>query len=366
MAESEPRTGQPPVPEGIDAAGLSRYLRQRLPECGRLLGAEMISGGRSNLTYLVQTEGGEVILRRPPMGHVLPTAHDMAREYRVLSALTGTEVPVPQPLALCEDLAVTGAPFYLMQRCRGVVIYGDWPSGFETSAGVATDRERLSRALVETLVHLHTIDWQAVGLGDFGRPQGFLARQVRRWGRQWEQNKTRELPAVDEIRRRLESLVPESAAATLVHGDYRLSNTMLAGDDPAQIVAVLDWEMSTIGDPLTDLGVLLTYWSQQDDSPARREASGQAGATTSLPGFWSRSQVAAEYQRLSRRSLAALDYYQLFGLYKLAVIAEGIHHRFLLGLTRGEGFDTYENRAPLLAETALAMAAQSSLPSLRG
>lgn len=368
MTETAPQT-QPhsaALPEGIDAANVSRFLAAHVPDGDGPLSAEMIAGGRSNLTYVIRTPGGEWILRRPPLGHVLPTAHDMAREFRVIAALAGSDVPVPRAIALCEDPAVSGAPFYIMSRCEGVVVGQDWPEGYATPAGVEADRARLSAALVETLAQLHAVDYQTAGLGDFGRPEGFLERQVRRWGQQWARSQTRDVPAVDEVARRLAGAIPPSPPATIVHGDYRASNTMLAHDDPGRIVAVLDWEMATIGDPLTDLGLLLCYWTHPDDPPLRLTAAADAGATTRLPGFWRREQVIAEYGRRSGRPLDALDFYEVFGLYKLAVITEGIHTRFLTGGTRGEGFDTYAGRSAAFAETALDVAGRSELRALRG
>ncbi|HEY8489410.1 MAG TPA: phosphotransferase family protein [Dehalococcoidia bacterium] len=351
------------VPPGIDYQGVSRFFAQHVPGGQGPLTFQLIGGGRSNLTYLVRGPGGEWVLRRPPLGHVLPTAHDMAREYRVLSALADTDVPVPRPLALCTDAAVNGMPFYVMERKQGVIIEDAIPPGY---AETPEERRRLSLALVETLVKLHAVDYQAVGLGDFGRPEGYLERQVRRWWEQWERSKTRDLPAIEEVARRLRAALPAPSPATIVHGDYRLGNLMLAADDPGRVVAILDWEMSTLGDPLTDLAYTLMYWGDPDDPPSRRAAQERA-ALTAAPGFLRREELTAEYARRSGRDVTALDFYLVLGYYKLAVINEGIYARYLQGKTVGEGFERSSGeRTAALVEQALAVADASADPRLRG
>ena len=224
----------------------------------------LISGGKSNLTYRVACDAGEVVLRRPPLGHVLPTAHDMAREFRVQSALGGTRVPVPRTLYLADAGSVLGVPFYLMERVVGHVCRNQLPPGY---GDMAAEREAIGGALIDTLAHLHAIDPAAVGLADFGRGAGFMERQLRRWSKQWESSKAADLPALDSLRDELARTVPGQVAVTIVHGDYRLDNTVLHPTRPGEIVAVLDWEMSTVGDPLADLGALLAYWSETGDDP---------------------------------------------------------------------------------------------------
>ncbi len=341
-----------PVPEGIDLAGVSRFMEERVPGARGPFTVELISGGRSNLTYAVTGSTGSWVLRRPPLGHVLPTAHDMAREYRVLAALADTAVPVPRPFALCEDPAVTGAPFYVMERRYGVVVHDALPSGY---APTPAERRRISEALIDTMAALHAVDWRAVGLEGFGRPEGFMARQVRRWAEQWERSKTRELPAIERVRDWLAARVPPSPPPTIVHGDMRLGNIMLAADDPGRVVAVLDWEMSTIGDPFADLGWLLACWAEPGDPPMWIE-----GLSPNLPmlapGFLTRQAMLERYVQRSGRDAAHVDWYLVFGLYKLAVIVEGIHARYLKGQTVGEGFEVYGQRVPLLAETAWTLA----------
>ncbi|MGZ8765500.1 MAG: phosphotransferase family protein [Acidimicrobiia bacterium] len=344
--------------EGIDLDKLRPYFAQHVPGAAdRPLRAELIAGGRSNLTYGVTDGEHRWVLRRPPLGHVLPTAHDMGREYRVLAALAPTDVPVPRVFAFCEDTDVNGAPFYVMDRVDGVIL--------RDSAGLAQLTPETARAcseeLVDVLASIHTVDYEAVGLGEFGRPAGFLERQVRRWGEQWERSKTREQPAVEELGRRLRAALPESGPPSIVHGDYRLDNTMLAPDDLGKVVAVLDWEMSTLGDPLADLGLFLLYWGSPT---AQNVATGEPIGTR--PGFLSRDEVVARYADRSGRNVDQLDWYLVFASYKLAIIVEGINARIRMGKTLGEGFTESDALVMGLVEGALAEANRSSIAALRG
>ena len=268
------------TPEGLDLAALQTWFAAHVAEAGDApLTASLIAGGRSNLTYHVTDGTHEWVVRRPPLGHVVATAHDMGREYRVMSALQGSDVPVPVTRALCTDTEVVGAPFYVMDRVDGRVVR----STAELGAFDPADALAVSHGLIDTLARLHGTDYEAVGLGDFGKPDGFLARNVARWGKQWEANKTRELPQIDELARRIAAALPPSGPAGIVHGDYRLENTMLANDGP-DIVAVLDWEMSTLGDPLTDLGLFLVYWVHWDEGDSDSVPLATGGAS-GLPGF---------------------------------------------------------------------------------
>src|SRR6478609_10457901 len=271
------------TPDGVDLERLRPYLAAHVEGAHDApLTATLIAGGRSNLTYSVSDGTSTWVLRRPPLGHVLPTAHDMVREYRVMTALASTDVPVPRTLALCEDVAVNDAPFYVMELVEGV-IYRDG----NALAGLSPDdARRASEVLVDVLAAIHAVAYEAVGLGEFGRPDGFLERQVRRWGEQWERSKTRELPEVDELARRLRAALPTSGPPTIVHGDYRLDNTMMANDDPGRIVAVLDWEMSTLGDPLSDVGLFLVYWGRDQTTFAGADTSKAIG-----DGFLTRDEV---------------------------------------------------------------------------
>jgi aminoglycoside phosphotransferase (APT) family kinase protein len=343
---------------GLDEARVSEFLRQRVPGADGPFRFELISGGRSNLTYRVRSGPRSFALRRPPLGHVIATAHDMAREYRVLAALADTPVPVPRPLALCEDEATNGAPFYVMEFCEGVVLQDRVPDGFLDRA---EDGRRVSQALVDTLACLHAIDFAAVGLEGFGRPRGYLERQVRRWAKQWEANRTAPLPEIETLLARLAAALPEESAETIVHGDYRLGNMALAADDPGRVVAIFDWEMSTLGDPLADLGYTLIYWME-----AGENSEVEASAVTTRPGFFTRDEIVAGYAKASGRDVSAIDFYQVLALTKLAVISEGIYKRFTLGKTVGEGFERLRRATAPLAERALAIADRADDPRLRG
>ena len=350
------------VPAGIKYDNVSRFFAANVPGGDVPLRFSLISGGRSNLTYKVEGGDNTWVLRRPPLGHVLPTAHDMAREYKVLSGVAKADFPVPTPIAFCDDTSVNDYPFYVMDYRDGVIIAESIPEGYATTDA---DKRAIASALIRTLVALHAIDYEAVGLGDFGRPEGYLERQVRRWSEQWGRSETRPLPEIDEVIRRLRNSIPTSPKPTIVHGDYRLGNMMLAKDDPGRVVAVLDWEMATLGDPLSDLGYTLSYWGQADDPPEALEARGTNGVTAG-PGFPLRKDLIAEYAQLSGRDVSMIEWYEIFASYKLAVIVEGIHARFLAGETVGEGFEGYGERAEALVRQALAATEQAADPKLRG
>ena len=345
---------------GIERAAVERFFAAHVPGAVPPLRFTLISGGRSNLTYRVEdARGSRFVLRRPPLGHVLPTAHDMAREHRVLCALADTDVPVARPIALCTDASLIGAPFYVMAYVAGVVLADRLPEGYATRP---EERRRIGEALIDVLVRLHAVDFRAVGLADFGRPEGYLERQVRRWAQQWERSKTGPLPAIEELQRRLAAALPVSPAPTIVHGDYRLGNVALDPADPGKIVAVYDWEMATLGDPLADLGYTLIYWSEPGEASVGTLLTG----VTAQPGFPTRAELIERYARTSGRDVAHVDFYQVLALYKLAVISEGIYARWKMGKTVGEGFDALGRAAGPLAERALAIANASSDPALRG
>jgi len=346
------------APEGVDLERLRPWFAANVANADdRPLHAELIAGGRSNLTYVVGDGEHTWVLRRPPLAHVVATAHDMGREYRVLSGLAATAVPVPAVYAFCDDVAVNDAPFYVMERVDGRVL--------RDTAAMASlapdDARRCSLELVDVLARLHAVDFDAVGLGDFGRPDGFLARNVARWGKQWAANSTRDVPEIDELARRLEVALPASGPAAIVHGDYRLDNTMLASDDAGRIVAVLDWEMSTLGDPLTDLGLLLVYWGGAETATVRATTPVEA-----VPGFLTNDEIVARYAEQSGRDLEHLDFYVVFAMYKLAVILEGINARFLMGKTLGEGFSELGSGVTTIVEAALARADASADALLHG
>ncbi|MBI1815732.1 MAG: phosphotransferase family protein [Deltaproteobacteria bacterium] len=347
---------------GIHHANVSRFFREHVPGGDCALMFSLISGGRSNLTYLVRGGEREWVLRRPPLGHVLPTAHDMAREYTVLSALARTDVPAPRPIALCDDPAVNEMPFYVMNFCQGVVLATEMPPGY---APTESDRQRISQALVDTLVRLHAVDYREVGLESFGRPDGYIERQVRRWAQQWERSKTSALPEIDELIRRLNAALPPSPAATIVHGDYRLGNMALDPNDPGRVVAIFDWEMATLGDPLSDLGYTLIYWYEAGD-PEQDGGVGTMARFTAKPGFFTRAEIVAAYAQHSGRNVDAIEFYQVLALYKLAIISEGIYARYLQGKTYGEGFAGMARSTSALAQRALRIAETASDARLRG
>jgi aminoglycoside phosphotransferase (APT) family kinase protein len=330
-------------PPGLDLGRLRDHLDRERPGLVRgELSAELIEGGRSNLTYAVTDGASRWVVRRPPLGHVLATAHDMTREHRVISALHDTPVPVPGTVLLCEDDAVIGAPFYVMEYVDGI------PYRFaDELAAIGPDRTRdVVFGLVDALVALHAVEPERVGLADFGRPEGFLERQLRRWGKQLAASRSRELPGIDELHQALADALPRSGPAAVVHGDYRLDNALVGRDDD-RIKAILDWEMSTLGDPLTDLGLLVMY--------SEREAPADSPVPTAsaAPGHPTASEVIARYAEGSGRDVSAIGWYTAFAYFKLAVIAEGIHYRYTLGQTVGAGFDRIGGLVPGLVERGL-------------
>ena len=335
-------------PPGLDLEALERYLGPRVGGFAGPLRAEVIPGGRSNLTYVVDDGARRLVVRRPPLAHVLPTAHDMGREFRVLAALKPTGIPVPHVIASCEDESVIGARFYVMEWIDGHVVREELPGAFPDSPAT---RRSMSAALVDTLLEVHRVDPDAVGLGDFGHPEGFLGRQVRRWWQQWEASKTRDLPSIEELHRRLDETVPVQSAPGIVHGDYRLDNVIYAPADPSRIVAVIDWEMCTIGDPLCDLGLLCVYWADDLAEAADRTLHGRS--ITVEEGFFKRDELVRAYAAGTERDLSALDWYIALGAYKLAIIAEGITARFLMGMTVGEGFESIGTMVPAVVEGGL-------------
>lgn len=330
---------------GADPAVVGPYLADVLAEpAWRRCTVTLVGGGKSNLTYRVGSDAGTVVLRRPPLSSVLPTAHDMVREHTVITALGPTDVPVPRTLHLCTDTGVLGAPFYLMEDVAGHVVRDDPPPGV-----LADEAERVAVTddLVRVLAALHAVDPAAVGLEGFGRPSGYLERQLRRWGAQWEATRVADDGGLDALVVRLRDGLPESPATTVVHGDYRLDNAVVAPDAP-RVAAVLDWEMSTLGDPLADLGLLCVYWQQADDDPALRDALVVPSATR-LPGFPRREQVVARYAGATGRDVATLPWYLGFGFFKLAVVCAGIAARGRAGAMVGEGFVEAEQRVAPLA-----------------
>jgi len=316
--EHLPGEGSP----GADPALVGPYLARVLDEpAWSECAVAVISGGRSNLTYRVTSPAGALVLRRPPLRAVRPTAHDMVREHRVLSALAGTAVPVPRTVHLCTDPAVLGAPFYVMEHVEGVIARAALPAGY---ADTPTGRTAIARGLVDVLAELHAVDPDAVGLAGFGRPEGYLARQVRRWRGEWEALRDQDRPELDRLAADLAATVPAQPSGPVLHGDYRLDNVVLDPVRPGHVAAVLDWEMSTLGDPLADLGLLVVYWRQNRDG-ARHPTP--VPTATSQPGFPGRREVVQRYAERTGRDVSALPWYVAFGLFKLAVVIAGIAAR---------------------------------------
>jgi aminoglycoside phosphotransferase (APT) family kinase protein len=340
--------GSAPIP-GLDLPAVLAWVDGRLPG---LLGPgttpQLIAGGRSNLTYLLTDGDTRLVLRRPPLGHVLATAHDMGREYRLISALAPTAVPVPDPVAICPDDGVTGAPFYLMSYAEGRII-----RDAEQAADLSEEqRAALSRAMVGVLADLHAVDPAEVGLADLGKPEGFLARQVKRWGIQLDHSHSRDLEGMPELREGLAATVPAGGRSSIVHGDYRLDNLVVAGPDEPDALsvrAVLDWEMATLGDPLADLGLLLAYWDVLGELD--NEVSRAMGARA---GFPSGETLVQWYAERGGADVSGLPWYVALGLFKLAVILEGIHYRYTQGKTVGGGFDQIGTLVTPLLEHGLA------------
>ncbi|WP_142104152.1 phosphotransferase family protein [Pseudonocardia cypriaca] len=346
------RNGPGPAP-GADPVAVGAWLAAVLgDERWRGCTLRPIGAGRSNLTYRVDSPAGAVVLRRPPVGRVAATAHDMGRERRVITALAGTAVPVPRVLAAADGGPPVDAPCYVMELVEGVVPLRELPPGWASTEG---ERRRASTALVDVLVALHSVDPDAVGLGGFGRPEGFLSRQVRRWVTQWEQARDG-VPAdaataaeLSRLAERLAATVPATRRHTIVHGDYRFDNCLFDADEPGRIRAVLDWELSTLGDPLADLGLLLVYWQQDDEHPVWRAAQ-YLPSPTRLPGFLRRDEVAAAYAAGSGADLTPLPWYVAFGAFKLGVVLAGILARVQAGMvpaSMAAGLDG--SLAPLVA-----------------
>ncbi|WP_019066044.1 phosphotransferase family protein [Streptomyces hokutonensis] len=332
----------PDHPPGLDLDRLRGLLDRERPGLvtGPLSG-RLIEGGRSNLTYAVTDNATKWVVRRPPLGHVLATAHDMKREHRVISALHPTNVPVPNPVLLCEDDEVLGAPFYVMEFVEGTPYRTAdelLPLGPERTRGAVLE-------LVDTLVELHAVDPAEVGLADFGRPEGFLDRQLRRWGKQLAASRNRELAGVEELHAALGRRLPTSPTPTVVHGDYRLDNVLIGKDD--KIKAILDWEMSTLGDPLTDLGLLVMY------SIPLELPNSPISTTASAPGHPAPAELVERYAARSGRDVSSVAWYTAFAWFKLAVILEGIHYRYTLGQTVGRGFDRIGELVPVFIEHGL-------------
>ncbi|HEX3910421.1 MAG TPA: phosphotransferase family protein [Solirubrobacteraceae bacterium] len=336
-----------PTP-GVELERLTPWLAENVAEAQAPFALRLLSGGRSNLTYEVSdATGRRMVLRRPPLGQVLSSAHDMGREYRIMSALAPTAVPVPRMLAYSPESEETGAQFYVMDYVDGAILREE--ADVERAFSVP---ERLSVAdsLIDSLCRLHEVDPDDVGLGELSRREGYIERQLRRWYRQWELSRSREVPALEEVHRRLQASIPPQRRLAIVHGDYRIDNMVFAPD--TDVRAVLDWELCTLGDPLADLGLLLVYWVQ----PGEDTGFMLSGTPTLSEGFPTREHLLARYAEGSGAELGEISYYVAFGYWKLACIAEGIYARYSAGAMADDGTSTQRlaGQVPALAEAALA------------
>ncbi len=327
LSPDSPRSGATSgVPDGIDAAGVTRWFAQHVPEAAAPLRFELIAGGHSNLTYSVtDTTSRRWVLRRPPLGQVLATAHDMSREHTIISALGPTDVPVPPTVGLCDDPSVNGAPFYVMDFVEGRVIR----SHDDAASLDAAQRSRAGESIIDVLASIHAVDVDRVGLGELGRKEDYVARQLRRWYTQFQGSEAQVdgglgLQAVHDVHDLLARTVPPQGPATIVHGDYRLDNCMLGAD--GSIAAVLDWEICTLGDPLADVGLLWVYWSDPDEDAVMPQAS-----PTALDGFPRKRELIERYARASSRDLSDLPFYVAFGYWKLTCIIAGVYARYAGG-----------------------------------
>jgi len=330
--------------KGIDEAKVTPWLEANVADLVGPVTYDLIAGGHSNLTYKVTDAAGSAfVLRRPPLGQVLATAHDMGREHRIISALGPTAVPVAPALGFCDDVSVNGAPFYVMRFVEGHILRD---AGTAETVLTPAERRTAGESLVDVMAEIHAVDPDAVGLGDLGRKEGYIERQLKRWYRQFEQSKLREVPDVDEVHQLLLHNVPEQGPATIVHGDYRLDNCMV--DDEGHVAAVLDWEICTLGDPMADLGLLCVYWTDPDDANAALGVS-----ATTLDGFPRRAELVARYAERSGRDVSSVGYYTAFGYWKLACIIDGVYTRYAGGsMGSSSGFEHFDAQVLRLAATA--------------
>lgn len=318
--------------EELDSARLGAYISARLPGCDGEVQIEQFPSGFSNLTYCIHIGSKEFVLRRPPIGAQVSTAHDVCREYRILSGLHPLFGRVPRPILLCDDESIIGAPFYLMERVMGVILRNRATAGVELSERLMGS---ISRSFVANLVQIHGLDPVKAGLGGLGHPEGYVKRQIEGWTKRYFNARTDDVPVIEETARWLASRIPSESGATLIHNDYKYDNIALSPSDMSSVVAVLDWEMATIGDPLMDLGTTLGYWVESGD---RDEWQASGLGLTMLPGNLRRMEIVELYERLSGREVVEPVYYYVYGLFKIAVIVQQIYFRYRMGKTRDPRF----------------------------
>jgi len=332
--------------EELNLSALGEFLSGRIDGAERGITIEQFPGGHSNLTYLLNIGGREYVLRRAPLGPVAPKAHDMVREARVLQAVHPHFPPAPEVYLICEDQSILGAAFYLMERRRGIVLRDRIPEEISRHENYAS---RISWAFVDTLVELHSIDVEKHGLLSLGKPEGFIERQVKGWSERWQRSKTEDSPEMDRIMSRLAATIPSSGKPGLVHNDFKLDNVMIDLNTPDRIEAVLDWEMTTVGDPVSDLGLTLCYWS------STLVPGTSLQAVTTGPGWWSRDQFVEQYAKKTGRDMSHLPWYEVLGVFKLAVILQQIYFRYWRGQTTDERFAHFDERVKSLIHTASEM-----------
>jgi len=341
--------------EELDVARLEAFLSQHFSESSGPVTVEQFPSGHSNLTYLVHFADRDLVLRRPPFGSKVKTAHDMGREYRVLSKLHSAYSPAPKALLYCDDQSVIGAPFYVMESVRGIIIRRDPPAGLPFPPATARS---LSESFIGNLVRLHSLDYEAIGLGGLGKPQGYMERQVRGWTERYHGSKTHDFPEVERISEWLKEAMPSTRTATLIHNDYKYDNVVLDPADITNIVGVLDWEMSTIGDPLADLGTTLTYWIDPKDP---EELQNIRWCPSTYPGTLSREQLVDHYARKTGCDVSRIVFYLVFARFKLAVIDQQIYYRYHQGLTKDSRFAALPTAVRTLLRAALYSAQSNSL-----
>jgi aminoglycoside phosphotransferase (APT) family kinase protein len=340
--------GSKPVRKGeeLDLSRLEPYLREHFPGLGGELSVKQFPSGHSNLTYSISLGEKEMVLRRPPFGSKVKSAHDMGREYHVLAKLHAA-YPTPQPLVYCADESMLGAPFYVMERVRGVILRRNLPAGLALAPETA---RRLSESFIDNLAALHSLDYAALGLSELGKPQGYLERQIRGWMERYQGSKTHDVPEVEPLSTWLRERMPSRCEATLVHNDYKYDNMVLDSSDITRIKAVLDWEMCTLGDPLTDLGTALAYWIDPDDSADMQMVR---WGPTNIPGMLRRAEMAQRYAEKTGRDLSDIVFYYVFAMFKLAVIIQQIYYRYFHGLTKDERFASLGEVARTLMRVGL-------------
>jgi len=341
---SDPETIAIREGEDFDHARLAAYLRGKLPDSEQSLEVVQFAGGHANLTYLLRYGTTEYVLRRPPIGPVAPSSHDMGREFRVLSVLYKGYPLAPRAFVFCEDAAIIGAPFFVMQRRRGIVVRRTIPAEWGGGTDPVVNR-KISEVLIDTLADLHDVDYRAIGLGDLGKPEGFLRRQVDGWTARYERAKTKEVALVNEMAEWLRANMPPSPTPTLLHNDWRLDNMMLDANDPGRCEAVFDWDMCTVGDPFADLGTLLSAWIEESEGGA---GQGQVGMPSNTPGFLTRRAAVERYGKRRGVDVSHVPYYYVFGIFKIAVVLQQIYYRYHVGQTKDQRFQFFEQGAEML------------------